>query len=194
MSIKGVRPKRPAWTIHRTTAPPPHNVTSHTQNRHQAIWLILSCCPNACTIRSMAPKRAVGSKDGGLGAAPTTAKKRKKPVSPPVPIPEKKPVGSALRAKPRRADFLQDVAAASGLEVAVVQTTLDAIQVVVGRQIREKTYSRIPNMVQMRLKIVPAREACTRLAFGKEVQVKPREQMKKVLVSALKPLNEALVG
>ncbi len=143
----------------------------------------------------MAPKMAIGSNHLKDGAAPTTAKKRKKPVSPPDPTPEKKPVGSALRgAKPRRADFLQDVAAASGLEVAVVQATLDALQVVVGRQVREKTYCRIPNMVQMRLKIVPAREACTRLAFGREVQVKAQKAIPKVVVCALKPLKKAVVG
>ena len=131
----------------------------------------------------MAPKNAVGSNHLKDGAAPTTAKKRKKPV------------GSALRgAKPRRVDFLQDVAAASGLNVAVVQKTLDALHVVVGRQVREKTYCRIPNMVQMRKKILPAREACTRLAFGKEIRVKAREKATKVLVSALKPLKKAVVG
>ncbi len=144
------------------------------------------------THRSMAPKKAV-SKDG---SHVTIAKKRKKPASPSDPIPEKNLVDSALgRGKPARIDFPQDVAAASGLDVAVVHKVLDAPHIVVGRHIREKNYCRIPNMVQLRLQILPARAACTKLAFGKEIQVKARGQaIKKVFVSALKPLKEAVVG
>jgi hypothetical protein len=135
----------------------------------------------------MAPKTA-GIKGGAVSTKP--AKKRKTPD----PVPEKAPVDLAIGgASAARVNFLQDVAAASGVDVVVVQKTLDALHVVVGRQIREKTCCRIPNMVQLRLKIVPAREACTRSAFGKEVEMKARGAIKKVLVSVLKPLKQAIV-
>ena len=89
-------------------------------------------------------------------------------------------------------DFLQDVASASGCERDVAQKAIDALIVVVGRQVREKQYCRIPNMMQIRLKILPARQAQTRRAFGKEVQVSARAALKKVHVSPLKPLKQAV--
>ena len=77
----------------------------------------------------------------------------------------------------------------------MVQKTLDALQVVVRRQLREKMHCRIENMVQLRLKVVPAREACTRLAFGREIQLKARHHgISKICATALRPLKKAVVG
>ncbi len=124
----------------------------------------------------MAPKKAV--------KAPA-AKKRE-------PSPEAAPV-DVLRAEEKAArDFMQDVASASGCERDVAQKAIDALIVVVGRQVREKQYCRIPNMMQFRLKILPARVAQTRRAFGKEVQVSARAAVKKVNISPLKPLKQAV--
>ena len=124
----------------------------------------------------MAPKKAV--------KAPA-AKQREPP-------PEAAPV-DVMRAKEKAArDFVQDVATASACERDVAQKAIDALIVVVGRQVREKQYCRIPNMMQIRLKILPARRAQTRKAFGKEGQVAARAALKKVHVSPLKPLKQAV--
>ena len=109
---------------------------------------------------------------------------KKNAASPPDPNPD----------RATRDNFPKEVAAACALDVAVVQKALEGLNIVVCRRMREKTYCRIPNMMLLRLKIIPARGACTRVAFGKEVQVKPREQMKKVRVSVLKPLKDAANG
>jgi len=124
----------------------------------------------------MAPRKAVGK------AAPAT-RKRKSPDAVPA---------SPGEESTARVDFLQDVALAAGVDRVVTEKTIEALVLVVGRQVREKQYCRIPNMMQVRLKIKPAREACTRKAFGKEVQVSARAAVKKVFVSPLKPLKLAV--
>ena len=122
----------------------------------------------------MAPKKT---------AKAPAAKKREPPEAAPVDV---------MRAEEKAArDFMQDVASASGCERSVAQKAIVALIVVVGRQVREKQYCRIPNMMQIRLKILPARQAQTRKAFGKEVQVSARAAVKKVHISPLKPLKQA---
>lgn len=124
-------------------------------------------------------KKARGAKNNN--------KKKKKAPSP----------GNNLARKERRprVDFLYNVVAASGLERSVCQKALDALHIVVARQMREKAHCRVPNLMHLRLKILPPQAACTRLAFGRLVQIKAREQcIKKVQVSALKPLTRDALG
>ena len=140
----------------------------------------------------MAPKRP--EKDAAQSQATKKKRKGKKTVAPERP-PEQQPANLARRTKPPRADFLNEVAAASGLDRPVVETALAGLHTVVARQIREQKFCRIPNMLQLRLKIVPPQAAYTRMAFGREIQVKARDRtIKKVAVSALKPLKTAAVG
>ena len=97
--------------------------------------------------------------------------------------------------RPPRADFVNDVAACSGIDRAEVQKTLEAIHKVVVRQLLEDKSSRLPTLLRLRLKILPERAAFTRMAFGKEVQVRGREKpLKKVLLGAMRPLNEAALA
>ena len=92
-----------------------------------------------------------------------------------------------------RLGFLQEVAAASKLACSTVQKGVEGLKVVVPRHLREKKSCIIPNLVQIRVKITPARDACTKYLFGKQFQLKARRETKQVKVYALKPLREALV-
>ena len=98
-----------------------------------------------------------------------------------------------LRGKSARCDFLTDVATTSTLPLQDVKKVLDALRITVSRNLREHKHSRIPNMMSLKLKIYPAREEHTRIIFGKEKIVKARRtELKKIVVSMLKPLKESV--
>jgi len=96
-----------------------------------------------------------------------------------------------LRGTSARCDFLTNVATASSLPLQDVKKVLDGLRVTVSRNLREHKRCVIPNMMSLRLKIYPARPEHKQIVFGKEKTVKARHtEMKKILVSTLKPLKE----
>ena len=92
-----------------------------------------------------------------------------------------------------RLGFIQDVAAASNVAVAATQKGFEGLKVVIKRHLREKKTCVVPNLVQIVVKIKPAREACTKTYFGKRFQLKARRETKSIKVYASKALREMLV-
>jgi len=99
-----------------------------------------------------------------------------------------------LRGKAARNDFLTDLATQSGLPLNDVKKFLDALRITVSRHLRESKTSRIPNIVALRMKVLPIRGEQTQTIFGKERIVKARTvEAKRILVSALKPLKDSVL-
>lgn len=71
-------------------------------------------------------------------------------------------------------------------------TLLQGIRVVLGRNLKEKKYTRIHNLIRFRVRTIPAREAFTVTIQGKRKVFKAKDETKRVVGNALKPLHEAL--
>ena len=144
----------------------------------------------------MAPKaKKDGSKGKRTPAAPKPSVKAKKSREP---LTKKKNRRDMALAESNasglpRLGFIQDVAAASNVAVAAVQKGFEGLKVVIKRHLREKKTCVVPNLVQIVVKIKPAREACTKTYFGKRFQLKARRETKSVKVYASKALREMLV-
>ncbi len=91
---------------------------------------------------------------------------------------------------PRKA-FLQEVAAASTVDLADVKKGVRALTLVVTRHLREKKKCMLPNMARLEVKVTPAREASTKILFGKQCQLKARREKKRIKVTVLKPLRDS---
>ena len=72
-------------------------------------------------------------------------------------------------------DFLLDLASAAQISLADARRGLNGIRVVVVRSLREKSLSRIPRLVSLRLQTLPAREGFTKTIKGKACVWKARQ-------------------
>ena len=85
------------------------------------------------------------------GTAKASAKRKTKPVSG-TDVAPKKNLNLALEHRARgnqaRMDFVSDVAAASRLTCEETRKGLDGLRTVICRNLREKKYARIPNLVK----------------------------------------------
>lgn len=125
-------------------------------------------------------------------AMPAAAQKTKPPV-------KKKrsgnlvPDSAPLRGRAARLAFILDVAAQGKISVCDVRKVLDGLRVAVARHLRESSTTRIPQLVQLRVKTLPARDTVTKMINGKERVWKARQYAtKKVVGSALKALQEVI--
>jgi len=131
---------------------------------------------------------------------PTSAAGQKTKPSTPKPVKKEKkrsgnlvPETAPLRGRAARLAFILDVAAEGRLSVADVRKVLDGLRLAVGRHLRESSSTRIPALVQLRMKTLPARAEVTKIIKGKPRVWKARQHAKKKLVgSALKPLCEVI--
>ena len=97
-----------------------------------------------------------------------------------------------LRGKAVRMGFLCDVAAEANISVNDVRKLLDGIRVVLGRNLNEHKYTRIPDLVRLRVRALPARDAFTVSIKGKERTFAAKQRTKRVAGAALKWLREAM--
>ncbi len=97
-----------------------------------------------------------------------------------------------LRGKAVRMGFLCDVAAEANISVNDVRKLLDGIRVVLGRNLKEHKYTRIPDLVRLRVRALPARDAFTVSIKGKERTFAAKQRTFRVAGAALKWLREAM--
>ena len=93
---------------------------------------------------------------------------------------------------PTAAAFVKAVASEAGVGQADARKVLRAPNSVVVREVLAKGVARIPNLVGLRRKVVKARVAGVRKAFGKEILVGPRPSRIKVVASPTKQLKDLL--
>jgi nucleoid DNA-binding protein len=85
------------------------------------------------------------------------------------------------------------VAAVAQILVESVRRVLDAMRVAVARNLRETCSCRIPGLVHFRVRVLPAREAHTKMISGKACVWKARQhETKKLAGSALQQLSAAI--
>jgi len=107
-------------------------------------------------------------------------------------VTKQKPSTSVLRGKAATTDFLTDVAINSGLPVADVKKSLEGLRKTVIRNLCESGKCRVPSLLNMRIKVQPARAAGQQIIFGKEKVIKARPAIKKIIAVPLKPLQDAI--
>ncbi len=73
-----------------------------------------------------------------------------------------------------------------------VKKFLAAIQTVVKKQLSKEGVAKIPKMMTLRVTRKPAREACTKVVFGKQQAVSAKPASCKLRVVALKQLREGV--
>ena len=71
-------------------------------------------------------------------------------------------------------------------------TLLKGMRVVIGRNLQEKKYTRIHDLIRFRLRTIHARGACIISIAGKRREFKAKEETKRIVGNALKSLREAL--
>ena len=91
-----------------------------------------------------------------------------------------------LRGKAVRMGFLCDVAAEANISVNDVRKLLD------GRNLKEHKYTRIPDLVRLRVRALPARDAFTVSIKGKERTFAAKQRTFRVAGAALKWLRQAM--
>ena len=69
---------------------------------------------------------------------------------------------------------------------------MDGLRKVMKRQLKDKKSTRIPNLLTVRVKDIPARGPTTKSIFGVETKLKARPAKKKMLCTALKTFQEEL--
>jgi len=90
-------------------------------------------------------------------------------------------------------DFIQEVAAKSGLSMASVRKLLAALKPTVIGQLRKKGCCRLAGMCRLKIKTMPPREGRTQAGLGKVIHIKARPQpTTKITVITLKPLRHVL--
>jgi len=100
---------------------------------------------------------------------------------------------SSLRGRAARLAFLLDVAAAAKISVSDVRKALDGMRRTVARNLRETSSSRIPRLVRLSVRILPARDGFTKTIKGKACVWKARQNAtKKIVGTPLKPLSDAM--
>ena len=142
----------------------------------------------------MAPKVKANKSNMSVTATPTVETKKE--------VPNKKPkTGTSKGTKKEnrsrgtaaRNDFLMDVAMTSELTVEQTKKAIDGLRTIVGRNLKEKGTARIPTIMTMRMKTVPAREASTKTICGVEKKLKARPvETKRIMMSPLDELKGAV--
>jgi len=162
-----------------------------------AIWL--SIWLSAAPLLRMAKRKAQKEKEPSEAASKAARKDTQSKKSPQQAqqAPKKHHIdlafrGGPLRGKAARLGFLCDVAAEANISVGDVRKMLDGMRVVVGRNLNENKYTRIPDLVRLRVRALPARSGVTVSISGKRRDFKAKEDTKKLLGNVLKPLKDAM--
>ena len=138
---------------------------------------------------SLQPRAPHGSMAAGnrkAQQAPPQRPKKKQPEDNLAPVPP-------LRGRAARVAFLVDLAAAAQISIETVRRFLDALRIVAARSLKETSSSRIPGLVHLRVRILPARDGYTKVIKGKACVWKARQyDTKKISGAALKQLCVAV--
>ncbi len=152
-----------------------------------AIALRLSC---VCKGRAPPPTESAVC---CLRMAKTKSTDKKTKQAPPRGKKKPRAQSSSLRGRAARLGFLLDVAAAAKISVGDVRKALDGMRVTVARNLRETSSCRIPRLVHLRVRILPARDSFTKTISGKTCVWKARQHAtKKILGAPLKTLTDAM--
>ena len=93
-------------------------------------------------------------------------------------------------ARPPATPFAEEVARVCGASPECVKKVVAGLLTTVAKRLNENGQCRIPDIVVLRTKVVPARPAGSRDLFGlKNVRVKARPATTKITAAALKPLR-----
>ena len=145
----------------------------------------------------MAPKvKASKSKPSGAEAPPTVATTKKdapKKKSKTDNTNASKKEENRSRGTAARNDLLEDFATASELTVEQIKKAIHGLRAVLTRNLKEKGTARIPTIMSLRMKTVPAREASTKTICGVEKKLKARPvETKRIMMSPLDELKGAV--
>ena len=90
------------------------------------------------------------------------------------------------------AELQNAIADASGLQPKDAKCFLEALRDVATKRLRETNVFKLHNMVLIRMKQTPPRNAATRAMFGKEVVLQAKPAGQKITAVAVKQLREAV--
>ena len=121
------------------------------------------------------------------GLAPHMAAKKQRAIS--VKVAEREQKKKMYRYS---MEFLADVSASCQVPTGDVRKVLEGIRKTMKAQLKDKKKTRIPNVLTIRVKSIPARAPTTKSIFGVETKLKARPAKKKVLCTALKTFQEEL--
>ena len=97
-----------------------------------------------------------------------------------------------LRGKTVRMGFLCDVAAEANISINDMRKLSDGMRVVLGRNLNEHKYTRIPDLVRFRIRSLPARDGVSITILGKERKFEAKQRTERVAGTALKWLRDAI--
>ena len=145
----------------------------------------------------MAPKvKASQSKPSGAEVPPTVATTKKD-------APKKKSKTDTTNASKKkenrsrgtaaRNDLLEDFATTSELSVEQIKKAIYGLRTTVARNLKDNGTARIPTIMTLRTKTVPARDEGTKMICGVEKKLKARVEARKIMMSPLSELQEMVV-
>ena len=109
-----------------------------------------------------------------------------------------RPLATAAKAppKPRQsmAELMNAIADASGLPPKSAKCFLEALGDVAAKSLRDTNVFKLHNLVLIRMRTMPPRNAVTRKIFGKEITLPARAAGHKITAVAVKPLCDAVAA
>ena len=90
------------------------------------------------------------------------------------------------------AELQNVIADASGLSPKDAKCFLEALRDVAAKNLRETNVFKLHNVVLIRMRKTPPRNATTRIVFGKEVVLRAKPAGQKITAVAVKPLYDAV--
>ena len=98
---------------------------------------------------------------------------------------------AAPRSKQTAAELQNAIADAAGFPPKDVKRFLDALHDVAAKSLQETNVFKLPNIVLIRMRKTPPRNAATKNMFGKEIVLSAKPAGQKITAVAVKPLYDA---